>query len=151
VAGRVWAAELVRLGVLNIMNIEDDSSLSNPPLSRSEDNTPEPTENVNSKIGLFCLITSVTSGVLIVLIFAIMVVIKIQDPSNYLTEGSTSSTLFGLGILATLSLALIALGMGVAGFIERGYKKTFCLIGLIISCLIPLGFFGYLIFVIARI
>jgi len=51
----------------------------------------------------------------------------------------------GLGILGTLAVEVFAVGLGVAGLLQRDRKKVFAVLGLIISSITVLGVLSLLV------
>ena len=76
----------------------------------------------HSGLGIASFITSIVSGILIFLVIVIAGVMEASSPGG-MDEESTSAVMVGLFLFAFLGAALIALGLGIAGLLQKERKK----------------------------
>ncbi len=101
-------------------------------------------ERKHSGMGIASFITSVACAVVT---FALIVVAGVMEASTPggMDEKSAAAVAVGLGLLASLGVCLIALGLGVAGMLQRDRKKIFAVLGAIIAAAIVLGTVGLMV------
>ncbi len=86
----------------------------------------------HSGLGITSFITSLVSGVLLFILFAVAGVLQASTPGG-MNEESASAVLIGLFLFAFLFVALVALGLGIAGLLQKDRKKVFAVLGTIFS------------------
>lgn len=91
----------------------------------------------HSGIGIASLLTSILTGVLMVIWFVSIIVIV--STTGDLAEDSVAAMVIGLLMILGLFMTVVALGLGIAGLKQENRKKVFPVLGIIISTLILLG------------
>jgi hypothetical protein len=86
----------------------------------------------HSELGIASFTTSIVSGILIFLVIVIAGVMEASSPEG-MDEESVSAVMVGLFLFAFLGAALIALGLGIAGFLQKERKKIFAILGVVFS------------------
>lgn len=89
-------------------------------------------EQKHSGLGVASFVTSLISGVLIFLLLAVAGVMEASTPGG-ISEDSASAMVVGLLLFVFLGVALVALGLGIGGLVQRDRKKIFALLGSIFS------------------
>ena len=89
-------------------------------------------EQKHSGLGVASFVTSLISGVVIFLLLAVAGVMEASTPGG-ISEDSLSAMVVGLILLLFLGVALVALGLGIAGLLQKNRKKIFALLGSIFS------------------
>ena len=84
----------------------------------------------HSGIGISSFIASIASGVLI---FLLVAVAGFMQASGSMSRNQGAATAVGLFLFAFLGVALVALGLGIAGLMQKDRKKIFPLLGTIFS------------------
>jgi len=95
-------------------------------------------EQKHSGLGIASFISSINSGISLFLIFVVAGVMETSSPGG-MDEESPAAIVAGLGMLAFLFVALIALGLGIAGIIQKDRKKLFAVLGTVFSACAFLG------------
>ncbi len=85
-------------------------------------------EQKHSGLGIASFITSLVSGILMFLLVLIAGVMETSTPGG-MDEESAGAAMVGLFALAFLGAALLALGLGIGGLIQKERKKTFAILG----------------------
>ena len=95
-------------------------------------------EQKHSGLGIASFISSVISGILLFLIIVVASVMEASTPGG-MDEESPAVIVVGLCVYAFLFVALIALGLGIGGLIQKDRKKLFALLGTVFSACVFLG------------
>lgn len=88
-------------------------------------------------------IASCMIGVLAGLIEIAIVMIAVSSPGE-LDENSPEAILIGLGLFAGLGVAMLGIGLGIGGLMQRR-KKLFAVLGVLISLFVICGVAGLLV------
>lgn len=95
-------------------------------------------EQKHSGLGIASFITSITSGILIFLLFVIAGVMEASSPGG-IDEDSVGAVVIGLFIIASLGLCLISIGLGIGGLLQKDRKTIFAILGTVFSGLTLIG------------
>ncbi len=95
-------------------------------------------EQKHSGLGIASFITSIVSGILILLLIVITSVIETSTPGG-MNEESAGATMVGLFLFACLGAALVALGLGIGGLIQKERKKIFAMLGTVFAAVTIVG------------
>ena len=85
-------------------------------------------EQKHSRLGIASFITSIVSGILIFLVIVIAGVMEASTPGG-MDEESAGAVMVGLFLFAFLGAALVALGLGIGGLLQKERKKIFAILG----------------------
>jgi hypothetical protein len=94
-------------------------------------------ESGHSTIGIVSFAAAVLSGVMVFALFVIAGVMAAKQGGD-IAENSPEAMLAGLGIIAGMGVALLALVLGVVGLFQEG-KKLFPTLGTTMSGIVLLG------------
>jgi len=89
-------------------------------------------EKKHSGFGIASFITSIVSGLLIFLLIVVAGVMETSTPGG-IDEESAGAVMVGLFLFAFLGAALVALGLGIAGLLQKERKKIFAILGTVFS------------------
>jgi len=89
-------------------------------------------EQKHSGLGIASFIISILSGIAIVLVVIAAGVMETTTPGG-IDEESAGAIVVGLLLFAFMGTALMALGLGIAGLVQRGRKKIFAVLGTVFS------------------
>jgi hypothetical protein len=89
-------------------------------------------ELINSGMGIASFIISITAGVLIFIMLIVAGAMEASAPGG-IDEESALAIILGLFIIALILADLVALGLGIAGLIQKNTKKIFATLGTIFS------------------
>jgi hypothetical protein len=92
----------------------------------------------HSRLGIASFITSIVSGVLMFLLLVIAGVMETSTPGG-MDENSAGAMMVGLFLFAFLGAALVALGLGIGGLIEKDRKKIFAILGTVFAAITVVG------------
>lgn len=95
-----------------------------------------------SGLGIASFIISITTGVLIFMLFMVAGAMAAATHGN-LDNNSVGLILLGLFIIFFILLDLVAVGLGIAGLFQNNRKKVFAILGLVFSVMILL-FTGFM-------
>lgn len=86
------------------------------------------------------LISSV--GLLITIVMA-----GVAEASSYggMDPNSTTAMLIGLFMMLFLAMTLVTIGLGIAAFVQKGYKKLFPILGVCFSSVMAILIIGLMI------
>lgn len=87
-----------------------------------------PSDLKHSGLAISSFIMSVVSGVAILLIFVIAAVLETSTPGG-IHDDSVATATIGLLTVFFVVTALTALGLGIAGILQRGRKNIFAILG----------------------
>jgi len=91
----------------------------------------------HSGLGVASCVVGVLAGVFEVAIVAIAGVIEVSTPGG-MDEESPAAILVGLGLFAGLAIAMLGVGLGIGGLMQRR-KKLFAVLGVLVSLLVTCG------------
>ena len=94
-------------------------------------------EQKHSEMGIASFIISITVGILTLIAIVVAVVIQESTPGG-LDEESVGAIILGGSILGLIFDDLLALGLGIAGLLQKDRKKIFATLGTIFSSVIIL-------------
>lgn len=89
-------------------------------------------EKKHSGLGISSFIISIVIGVLMFLLFVVAGVMETSTPGG-IDEESAGAVVVGLFLLAFLLLDVLALGLGIAGLVQKDRKKIFPVLGVVFS------------------
>lgn len=89
-------------------------------------------EKKHSGFGIASFITSIVSGLLIFLIMVVAGVMEASTPGG-IDEESAGAAMVVLFLFAFLGATLVALGLGIAGLLQKERKKIFAILGTVFS------------------
>lgn len=91
----------------------------------------------HSGMGVASFATSVVAGLLIIVCY-IAIISKTVASGGTLDKHSSFAIISGMIIMALLMCDMIALGLGIAGIIEKNRKRIYAILGIIISAVMIL-------------
>lgn len=86
----------------------------------------------HSGLGVASFVTSMISGLSIFVLIAIAGVMEASTPGG-LDENSAAAMVVGLVLFLFIGLSLVALGLGIAGLMQKDRKKIFAVLGTVFS------------------
>ena len=89
-------------------------------------------EQKHSGLGIASFTTSVVSGILMFLLLLIAGVMEASTPGG-MDENSAGAMMVGFFLLAFLGAALVALGLGIGGLIQKDRKKIYAILGTVFA------------------
>lgn len=92
----------------------------------------------HSGIGIAAFILSVVAGLLIFVLLVVAGAMEASNPGG-IDEDSAAAVVVGLCLFGFLFLAMVSLGLGIVGLIQKGRKKLFAILGTIFSVCILIG------------
>lgn len=95
-------------------------------------------EPPHSGLGIASFVISILSGVLIFFLIVIAGVMEASTPGG-MDEESVGAIVVGLFLIGFLFTALVALGLGIGGLVQRNRKKIFAILGTVFSGLTIVG------------
>ena len=95
-------------------------------------------ENKHSEYGIASFIISILSGLLIFLLIIIVEVMENSTPGVMNEEGTGALVVGIFGFLFFLA-TLLSLVLGIKGTVQKKKKKTFAIIGIVLSTLTIVG------------
>jgi len=95
-------------------------------------------EQKHSGLGIASFITSIVSGILIFLLIVIAGVMVTSTPGG-MNEESAGAMMVGLFLFAFLGAALVALGLGIGGLIQKERKKILAMLGTVFAAVSIVG------------
>jgi uncharacterized membrane protein len=95
-------------------------------------------EQKHSGLGIVSFITSIVSGILIFLLIVIAGAMEVSTPGG-MDEESAGAMMVGLFLFVFLGASLVALGLGIAGLLQKDRKKIFAILGTIFSAVTIVG------------
>lgn len=91
-----------------------------------------------SVLGIVSLAMSIACGFAMLVAFVLAGILEETTPGG-IDEESPAAFIIGLAILGLLSLTMVALGLGIAGFVQRNCSKLFPILGTVFSAAVLLG------------
>lgn len=85
----------------------------------------------------------ILAGLIEIAIVAIAGMIEVSTPGG-MDENSPEAILIGLGLFAGLGVAILGIGLGIGGLMQRR-KKLFAVLGVLISLFVTCGVAGLLV------
>jgi mannose/fructose/N-acetylgalactosamine-specific phosphotransferase system component IIC len=95
----------------------------------------------HSGLGIGSFIMAILSGIEIFVMIAVATYFAAQNPDQF-NEESPQAIIVGLGIFAGMGLAVIGLGLGIAGLAQPNRIKLFAILGLVFNVLLFVGVCG---------
>lgn len=92
----------------------------------------------HSGLGVASFITSIVSGIFLFLLIVIAGVMEASTPGG-IDEHSAGAVMVGLFLFAFMGGALIALGLGIGGLLQKERKKIFAILGTVFSAVSLVG------------
>ncbi|HET7932171.1 MAG TPA: hypothetical protein VFL63_12395 [Rhodanobacteraceae bacterium] len=92
----------------------------------------------HSGMGIAAFVLSLVAGVLMFLLIAIAGIMTASSPGG-LDEHSPVAIIVGLGMMLLLGIDVVAIGLGIAGLIQRDRKRLFPILGLVFALATILG------------
>ena len=89
-------------------------------------------EKKHSGLGIASFITSIVSGLLILLLFGVAGAMEASTPGG-IDEESVAAVTIGLLIFAFLGATFVALCLGIAGLLHKERNKIFAILGTVFS------------------
>lgn len=90
----------------------------------------------HSGLGIASFVTGIISGICLFLLIVIAGVMEASTPGG-IDEDSAGAVMVGLFLFAFMGAALVALGLGIGGLLQKERKKIFAILGTIFSA-VPL-------------
>jgi hypothetical protein len=88
----------------------------------------------HSGLGVASFVTSIVSGILILLLMAMPGAMWVSNPDE-MGDGSSGAMIIGFLFFGFSGGSLIALGLGIGGLKQKDVKKTYAMLGTIISAM----------------
>ncbi len=95
---------------------------------------PPPAETRHSYLGIASFVLSILTGLAIIGLIGVAGYME-QTTEGGLHEESPQAVIIGLALIALVFICLLSLGLGVGSFFEKGRKKVFGVIGVVIAAL----------------
>lgn len=83
-------------------------------------------------MGIASFVLSIVMGVVLFLLVVVLGILEMSTPGG-IDEESATSIILSLLVIASLFAELVALGLGVAGILQRRRKRIFAILGTIFS------------------
>lgn len=97
----------------------------------------------HSGLGIASCMIGILAGLIEIAIVAIAGMIEVSTPGG-MDENSPEAILIGLGLFAGLGVAILGIGLGIGGLMQRR-KKLFAVLGVLISLFVTCGVAGLLV------
>ncbi len=94
-----------------------------------------------SGLGIASFVTALTGGVGTFVVFVVAGALTAIHHGE-LDETGPEAIVIGLCLFAMVALLLVALGLGIAGLVQRGRRKAFAIAGVVVSLAVLLGAAG---------
>jgi hypothetical protein len=91
-------------------------------------------ERKNSGLGIASFVISILTGLSIFAIIVVAGLLEMSTPGG-MGEDSAEAMVVGLLIIAMIFVSMLALGLGIAGLVQKNRKKIFAVLGTIFSAL----------------
>lgn len=88
--------------------------------------------NKHSGLGISSFIISTIIGVLMFLLFMVAGVMETLTPGG-VDDESVGAMLVGLFLIAFVLLDMLAIGLGIAGFLQKNRNKLFSILGVVFA------------------
>ncbi len=92
----------------------------------------------HSGIGIASFVISIIVGVLIVILVMFAAVMEATTPGG-IDDESAEAVIVGLLIITLILADLVAMGLGIAGLVQKNRKKVFATLGTIFSSVAVVG------------
>lgn len=89
-------------------------------------------EQKHSGLGIASFILSMALGALIFLLFIVATMMEASTPGG-IDENSPGAILLGLFLVACLGIDVVAIGLGIAGLMQKDRKKAFSIMGIVFA------------------
>lgn len=97
-----------------------------------------PPELKHSGLAIASFVTSVVSGVAIFLVIVIAGVLETSTPGG-MDDDSAGTMIIGLLAIFFILTAIVALGLGIAGILQRDRRKVFAILGVTFAAVEIIG------------
>jgi len=115
---------------------DEDYDLDSPGGRRRRRANFEPMSH--SGLGVASFIMSIVFGAAVATVFVVAVLLVVQNGGK-IREDAPEVGLLGLGMICSLGLVVVGLGLGIAGLVQTNRKKVFSVLGVIFNLTILLG------------
>lgn len=88
--------------------------------------------------GIASFVTGIAAGLLLVVLVVVAGVMQASTPGG-IDESSASAIIVGLGIMGACVLGLVAIGLGIAGLVQKRRRKLFAVLGVVLPVAELLG------------
>ncbi|GAB2888766.1 hypothetical protein GCM10027046_16540 [Uliginosibacterium flavum] len=95
-------------------------------------------EQKHSGLGIASFIISLIAGFLLFILFAVAGVMENTSPGG-IDEESAGAMIIGLFLILLIMVEAIALGLGIAGIVQKDRKSVFAILGTAFSALAFVG------------
>jgi len=92
----------------------------------------------HSGLGIGSFMLAIGSGAMMAILILVAVVIEASHPGAFAGE-TPGAMAIGLGVCFAALLAIIGVGLGIAGICQKNRKTAFAILGLVCNALILLG------------
>ncbi len=97
----------------------------------------------HSGLGIASFVISILMAILSIGIVALVTALTFTNPN--ISDESPQMVLLGLGIMGSLAMMMVAIGLGIAGLCTRNRKKIYAILGLTFATVNALGIIGLMI------
>jgi hypothetical protein len=97
----------------------------------------------HSGLGIASFLVAIISGFSLLTMIGFAAYFAAQNPAKFDDE-SAPAIILGLGIIAGMGLAVIGLGLGIAGVAQSNRNRLFAILGLVFNAVVFLGVCGIL-------
>jgi len=97
-----------------------------------------PMDQKHSALGIAAFIIAVVAGILMFLAIVVAGVMEAATPGG-IHEHSAGAVLLGVFIIALWLLDVVAIGLGIAGLVQKDRKKVFPVLGVVFGAATILG------------
>ena len=92
----------------------------------------------HSGVGIAAFIISLLMGFITFIVVVIAGVLETSSPGG-IDQNSVAAAVVGLLIIGCILVQLVALGLGIAGLVQKNRKKLFAILGTVFSGMTLLG------------
>jgi hypothetical protein len=87
----------------------------------------------NTRLGVASFVISVVAGALFFVACGYMVYLELITPGALQDNSSSKTVLLGLSLIGLFLLELLAVGLGIAGILQKESKKSLAVLGTVFS------------------
>lgn len=95
-------------------------------------------EPKHSGMGIASFAISIVVGVIVFLLIAVAAMATASTPGG-MDDNSPTAMVIGLGIVLMFGLDVVAIGLGIAGIVQKNRKKVFAILGVVFGAATILG------------
>ena len=92
----------------------------------------------HSGVGIAAFIISLVMGFITFIVVVVAGILETSSPGG-MDENSVEAAVVGLLIIGCILVQLVALGLGIAGLVQKNRKKLFAILGTVFSGMTLLG------------